>query len=193
MLDRFGTKSKIQKISLADQVRVVIMARDISKRKQYETELARSRDFLHKTINAVPEPLSVKDSDLNIVLVNDAFCETHDVRRERVIGKSAQEALPRSCSPEVSANEQKAFDSGEQQASFEAFVDTHYEQFILSTYRSTFKDQSNDQSYVVSVSRDVTAEMKRENRLQLISERVRKRSRRRRDPESGRDDLRSQP
>ena len=109
---------KLQKILLADQERIVVMARDISKRKQYEIELARSRDFLNKTINAVPEPLSVKDSDLNIVLVNDAFCKTHDVRRERVIGKSAQEALPRSYSPEVAASEQKVLASGEQQASF---------------------------------------------------------------------------
>ena len=160
---------KLQKILLADQERIVVMARDISKRKQYEIELARSRDFLNKTINAVPEPLSVKDSNLKIVLVNDAFCKTHDVHRERVIGKSAQEALPRSHSPEVTASEQKVFASGEQQASFEAFVDINHEQFILSTYRSTFQDQSSEQSYVVAVSRDVTAEMKRENRLQLLA------------------------
>jgi len=160
---------KLQKILLADKERSVVIARDISKRKRFAIELAHSRDFLNKTINAVPEPLSVKDSDLKIVLVNDAFCETHDVRRERVIGKSAQEALPRSCSPEVFANERKVLDSSEQQASFEAFVDINHEQFILSTYRSTFQDQSSGQSYVVAVSRDVTAEMKRENRLQLLA------------------------
>ena len=160
---------KLQRIVLSGQKRIVVMARDISKRKQYEIELARSRDFLTKTINAVPEPLSVKDSELNIVLVNDAFCLTHDVRRERVVGKSALEALPRSYSPEVAASEKKVLDSGEQQANFEAFVDVNHEQFILSTYRSTFQDQSSDQSFVVAVSRDVTAEMKRENRLQLLA------------------------
>ena len=160
---------KLQKILRSDQQRIVVMARDISKRKQYEIELARSRDFLTKTINAVPEPLSVKDSDLNIVLVNDAFCKTHDVCRDRVIGKRSEEALPRSHSPEVTASEQKVLATSEQQASFEAFVDINHEQFILSTYRSTFQDQSSDQSYVVAVSRDVTAEMKRENRLQLLA------------------------
>ena len=160
---------RLKRFKLTGQERIVLMVRDISKRKQYELELAHSRDFLNKTINAVPEPLSVKDSDLNIVLVNDAFCETHDVRRERVIGKSAQEGLPRSCSPESVANEQQVLASGERQAAFEAFVDINHEQFILSTYRSTFQDQSSDQSYVVAVSRDVTAEMKRENRLQLLA------------------------
>ena len=69
---------KLKRFLLADQERTIVMARDISQRKRYEMELAQSRDFLNKTINAVPEPLSVKDSDLNVVLVNDAFCETHN-------------------------------------------------------------------------------------------------------------------
>ena len=154
---------------LADQERTIVMARDISQRKRYEIELAQSRDFLTKTINAVPEPLSVKDSDLNVVLVNDAFCETHNVLRDQVIGKTAETAMPQSCTPETSAHEQQVFQTGERHAAFEAFIDVNNEQFILSTYRSTFQDQTNDQTYVVAVSRDVTAEMKRENRLQLLA------------------------
>ena len=60
---------KLKRFMLADQERTIVMARDISQRKRYEMELAHSRDLLNKTINAVPEPLSVKDSDLNVVLV----------------------------------------------------------------------------------------------------------------------------
>jgi diguanylate cyclase (GGDEF)-like protein/PAS domain S-box-containing protein len=160
---------RLKRFQLENQERIVVMARDISRRKQYELELARSRDFLNNTINAVPEPLSVKSSSFEIVLVNDAFCETHDVLRERVIGKTAEEALPRSHSPEVKLHEKQVLESGEKQAAFEAFVDVNHEQFILSTYRSTFRDQASDESYVVAVSRDVTAEMKRENRLQLLA------------------------
>ncbi len=160
---------RIQQLLQANQERTIVMARDISQRKRYESKLAQSRDFLNKTINAVPEPLSVKDSDLNIVLVNDAFCETHNVLRDYVTGKTAEYAMPQSCSPEMTAREEQVFQTGERHAGFEAFVDLNNEQFILSTYRSTFKDQTNDQSYVVAVSRDVTAEMKRENRLQLLA------------------------
>jgi len=160
---------KLKRFLLANRERTIVMARDISQRKRYEIELAQSRDFLNKTINAVPEPLSVKDSDLNVVLVNDAFCETHNVLREQVIGNTAETAMPQSYSPETTAHEQQVFQTGERHAGFEAFVDVNNEQFILSTYRSTFQDQTNNQSYVVAVSRDVTAEMKRENRLQLLA------------------------
>lgn len=160
---------RLKRFELEGAEHVIVMARDISKRKQYELELARSRDFLSNTINAVPEPLSVKTSDLEIVFVNDAYCQTHDVTREQVIGKTAEEAVPRSKSTEVTRHEQHVLDSGERQAAFEAFIDTHHEQFILSTYRSTFRDQATDETYVVAVSRDVTAEMKRENRLQLLA------------------------
>ena len=160
---------KLKRFLLADQERSIVMARDISQRKRYEIELAQSRDFLNKTINAVPEPLSVKDSDLNVVLVNDAFCETHNVFRDQVIGKTAESAMPQSYSPEASAHEQQVLQTGERHAGFEAFIDVNNEQFILSTYRSSFQEQTNNQSYVVAVSRDVTAEMKRENRLQLLA------------------------
>lgn len=160
---------KLKQFELADQERTVLMARDISQRKRYASELAHSRDFLNKTINAVPEPLSVKDSNLNIVLANDAFCETHNVNRERLIGKGAEDTIPHSYGPEATVNELKALETGERQAGFEAFVDVNNDQFILSTYRSTFQDQESNQSYVVAVSRDVTAEMKRENRLLLLA------------------------
>lgn len=160
---------RLKRFELEGSEHVIVMARDISTRKQYELELARSRDFLSNTINAVPEPLSVKSSNLEIVFVNDAFCQTHDVVRDEVIGKTAEEAVPRSKSPEVTLHEQYVLDSGERQAAFEAFVDGNHEQFILSTYRSTFRDQASDEPYVVAVSRDVTAEMKRENRLQLLA------------------------
>lgn len=165
----FWYEVQLQTFRSGEFDRVLVLARDISKRKQYELELASNRDFLNNTLNAVPEALSVKSSDLEIVLVNDAFCKTHDVDRDKVIGKLAYDALPRSYSSEVAMHEQHVLESGEQQAAFEAFVDANNEQFILSTYRSSFEDQSTGNPYVVAVSRDVTAEMKRENRLQLLA------------------------
>ena len=152
-----------------DQQRWLVLVRDISRRKQYELELANSRDFLNHTLNAVPEALSVKSSDLEVVLVNDAFCNTHDVTRDQIIGKTCRDALPRAHSPEVDQHERHVLQSGEQQAAFEAFMNTNNEQFILSTYRSAFRDNKSGNPYIVAVSRDVTTEMKRENRLQLLA------------------------
>lgn len=160
---------QLKKFQSDDDERMIILARDISQRKQYELEVASSRDFLKHTLNAVPEALSVKSSDLEIVLVNDAFCKTHDVKREDVIGKPAKSALPRSYSAEVAQHEQHVLETGEQQAAFEAFIDSNHDQFILSTYRSAFHDHTTGNPYVVAVSRDVTTEMKRENRLQLLA------------------------
>ena len=160
---------QIRQFRNGDYQRNLMMVRDISRRKRYELELERSRDFLRNTINAVPEPLSVKSSDLEIVLVNDAFCETHDVDRQNVIGKPAKQALPRSYSAEVAQHEHHVLATGERQAAFESFVDSDHQQFILSTYRSSFSDEVTGNPYVVAVSRDVTAEMKRENRLQLLA------------------------
>jgi diguanylate cyclase (GGDEF)-like protein/PAS domain S-box-containing protein len=167
--DSIWYELRLKEFEQDEQHRTLVLAHDISERKKYEIELSKSRDFLNHTLNAVPEPLSVKSANLEIVLVNDAFCETHDVQREQVLGKTAQDSLPRSYSAEVTQQEQQVLESGEKQAAFEAFIDVNHEQFILSTYRSAFKEQSSGEEFVVAVSRDVTAEMKRENRLQLLA------------------------
>lgn len=160
---------RLRKFLSGTEPRMLLLVRDISRRKHYELELASSRDFLNHTLNAVPEALSVKSSDLEVVLVNDAFCETHEVRREDIIGRTCEQALPRAHSTEVDLHERHVLETKERQAAFEAFVDINNEQFILSTYRSAFLDHQSGKPYVVAVSRDVTTEMKRENRLQLLA------------------------
>lgn len=158
-----------RKFKSGDEDQILVIARDISKRKSYELELGRNHDFLHNTINAIPEPLAVKSADLEIVLVNDSFCETHGIQRHDVVGKPIQDALPAAYSPEAADGERQVISTGRQQATMESFFNTDGEQFILSTYRSAFRDQISGEPYVVSSSRDVTSEMKRENRLRLLA------------------------
>lgn len=165
----FWCQLTIRKFQVDGTDQLLVVARDISKRKAFESELGRNHDFLHHTINAIPEPLAVKSSDLEIVLVNDSFCETHGIRREDVIGKPVQQALPNVYSPESADGERQIISTGRQHAAIEAFFNPDGEQFILSTYRSAFRDQISGEPYVVSSSRDVTSEMKRENRLRLLA------------------------
>ncbi|MFK7768293.1 MAG: EAL domain-containing protein [Mariniblastus sp.] len=165
----FWCELTLRKSVVDGRDQVFVTARDISRRKEYEFALARNRDFLHNTINAVPEPLSVKSANLDIVLVNDSFCETHNVRREDVVGKSAELVLPGTRSPQMVQRELDVLETGKKQAALESFLDDDQQQVILSTYRCAFLDQASGEPYMVASSRDVTTEMKRENRLRLLA------------------------
>lgn len=159
----------IRRIELKGAEHLVVEIRDISDRKNREIELKRNCDFLLNTINAVPEPLSVKSSDLNVVLVNDSFCETHNLRRDEVVGKSTTQLIQSSTSNENAHFERDVLATGNKQATLNEFVDSETDPFILSTYLSSFHDQASGRPYLVSSSRDVTTEMKRENRLRLLA------------------------
>ena len=58
------------------------------------SRLASSQRFLETLINAVPNPVLVKDSEHRFVLVNAAFCRLMQRSREELIGKTNVELQP---------------------------------------------------------------------------------------------------
>jgi diguanylate cyclase (GGDEF)-like protein/PAS domain S-box-containing protein len=62
------------------------VARDVSRLKLAEAEIAESGKFLDALIGAVPTPVTVKDTDHRFIHVNDAFCQLAGRRREELIG-----------------------------------------------------------------------------------------------------------
>ncbi len=57
--------------------------------------------FLEAIINAIPSPLFVKDEQHRWILMNDAFCASHGVQREAILGKSDHSFFP----PAISVDE----------------------------------------------------------------------------------------
>ncbi len=66
---------------------------DITEAKRAAQEIERSRHFLEDLINAVPNPLFVKDRRHRWVIVNDAFCRFHGRTREQLLGRTDADLL----------------------------------------------------------------------------------------------------
>ena len=69
-------------------------ASDITEIKQAEITLKANEDFLNRVINAVADPIFVKDEQHRWTMVNDAFCQLMGAERHTLIGKSEQDFLP---------------------------------------------------------------------------------------------------
>lgn len=67
---------------------------DITERKEAELELARSRGFLDAIIDAIPQPLFVKDDRHRWVLLNSAFCDLLGRDRKALLGNSDPSFYP---------------------------------------------------------------------------------------------------
>lgn len=67
---------------------VLSMVRDVTARKEIERQLRDAAEFMSSVINAVPDPLFVKDEEHRFIQVNNAFCQFMDRSAEELLGKS---------------------------------------------------------------------------------------------------------
>ncbi|MCA8989762.1 MAG: PAS domain S-box protein, partial [Planctomycetaceae bacterium] len=164
----FWAEVTMSAFSMSDEGHVLVVVRDVTARKQFETELRRQRDFLDNIINAVPDQLSVLSADSRLVLANNAFCKALGVNPEDIIGQNASKLLPHELlsslhhyDPECSL-----FDPGRDLVHQTTNADgTHA---VLSVKQSRFGDESGDQ-YLVATARDITRDRAREDRLRLLA------------------------
>ncbi len=61
---------------------------DITERKAMERQLRDSAEFMNSVINAVPDPLFVKDEQHRFIRVNNAFCQFMHRSADELLGKS---------------------------------------------------------------------------------------------------------
>lgn len=132
----------------------LLIGRDISARKEFENELRRRRDFLHNTIDAIPDLLCVKSSSFEPVLVNHSFRESW---------LNTDQTTP--ASPEEIQLIERGGDSEEQQT----LTDRSGRKRTFETRRSVFSDPVTCERFLISASRDITDQKVIEDRNRLLA------------------------
>lgn len=62
--------------------------RESKEKEKVQHEIERTKNFLQQVINALPDPIFVKDQDHRFVILNDAVCEFNGWNRDEVLGKT---------------------------------------------------------------------------------------------------------
>ncbi|MGL1886018.1 MAG: PAS domain S-box protein [Reichenbachiella sp.] len=153
---------------------VIIVARDITERKQAEEKLRASEEakeinekYYENIINSMGDPVFVKDAQSKLLLVNDAFCETFDRPRDEIIGKTLAKDVP--------ANEWEQFLKIDKQVLLDGKDNINEEPLTLkggktrtvSTRKTRYTD-NNGKKFLVGVIRDFTAIKKQKTELQHL-------------------------
>ena len=86
---------------------------DITARRQAELALEMQRSYLHNVLDGLPRPAYVKDDELRFVLVNQAFCELHDVTPEEIVGKRVFDLFEDEKAAELEAVDREVLEAGE--------------------------------------------------------------------------------
>lgn len=111
--------------------------------------------FLNQTLNAMGDPVFVKDAESRLLLVNDAFCEIFHLARQDVIGKTLAEHVPPEERESFLAIDRQVIADGVENINEESLTVEGHSPHIISTRKSRFID-GDGKRYLVGIIRDIT-------------------------------------
>src|SRR5690242_1743009 len=111
--------------------------------------------FLESILEALPNPVFVKDEQHRWVLLNDACCRFIGHGREELIGKSDYEFFPRSEADEFWRKDDLVFATGAVNENEEHFTDAAGHHHVIVT-RKTLHTGVDGRRFLVGVITDIT-------------------------------------
>lgn len=140
------------------------VSRDISERRRMEDELRRSQEFLRMILDAIPDPVFVKDAAHRFVMVNQAHCAMVGQPHDRIIGGRDEDLVPRDEAEIFVERDNMVLESGRENLFEEKMTDRFGQTHILVTRKGLFIDAAGAR-FIVGVIRDVTEDKTQEKRL----------------------------
>ncbi|MBD1890953.1 CHASE2 domain-containing protein [Coleofasciculus sp. FACHB-SPT9] len=134
-----------------------------------EEELKRSKEFLQKVINTIPDPIFVKDKEHRWIILNQAYCKFIGYPLETLLKKSAYEFFPKHEAEVFWQNNEQVLQGGEEQENEEEFTDIFGTTHLIATKRSLHKDAAGN-IFLVGVIRDITERKRIEEELKRTAE-----------------------
>ncbi|MBI9077882.1 MAG: PAS domain S-box protein, partial [Desulfatibacillum sp.] len=131
------------------------VGRDVTDRKHAREALLESRNFLDEIINAVADPIFVKDRQHRWVLINHALCNFVGHSREELLGKSDYDFFPKDQADVFWDKDEVVFISGEENINEEEITNAAGEIRHIVTKKVRYAD-AREQQFIVGVIRDIT-------------------------------------
>ncbi len=134
------------------------------KQNHLEEGLGRSKAYLDGVINAILDPVFVKDEQHRWVLLNEAFCRFLGYPRDQLIGKSDTDFFSESEAKVFWEKDDHVFESGEDNVNDEEFTDALGVTHSINTRKSLFVG-ARGEKYIVGCIRDLTESRQMESEL----------------------------
>ncbi len=137
---------------------------EILDRTAIEQQLKASEQFLNNILNAIPDPIYVKDEQHQWLILNDAFCQYIGHSRSELIGKSYGDFLPKEQADTLREKDALVFLANTSSAIQETITDPAGNTRFVSAKKSTFVDACGSKVLVCAM-RDITKRVQMEEQL----------------------------
>jgi PAS domain S-box-containing protein len=131
-----------------------------------------AREFLERLLNAVADPIFVKDREHRLLLVNDAYCALVGRPREQVLGVPNRDYLPVEQVDVFERRDALVFETGKEDVNEELITDAKGVTHVLVTKKTLGRD-ADGRPVIVGVVRDVTEMVKAVEDLKRSDEQLR--------------------
>jgi PAS domain S-box-containing protein len=136
------------------------------------SELEASKKFLNYTIDALADPIFVKDEQHRWILLNNAFCKLIGKQREELLGNSDYDFFPKQEAEFFWQNDEQVFRTGKENETEEIFTDASGAKHILSTKKTVFEN-TDGSKILVGIIRDITQDRRQQLAQQESEARLR--------------------
>lgn len=127
-------------------------------------EFKRSKEFLQNIINAIPDPVFVKDKKHQWIVLNEAFCEFLGYPLYELLEKTDYDFFSSDEADTFWYQDELVFSIGKPAENEERFTDAKGITHLIATKRSLHKDSAGN-LFLVGVIRDITQRKKLEEQL----------------------------
>jgi len=127
-------------------------------------ELKRSKEFLQNLIDAIPDPIFVKDKQHRWIVLNQAYCKFIGHPLENLLEKTDFDFFPQQEASNFWHQDELVFQSGKATENEEEFTNSQGITHHIATKRSLHKDPAGN-IFLVGVIRDITERKQLEEHL----------------------------
>jgi PAS domain S-box-containing protein len=152
------------KDELGTVVRVIQIFRNITAKTRAQEDLRRSKEFLDNIIDALDDPVFVKDEQHRWVILNHRACELMGRPRQELIGKTDHDLFPKEQADVFWEKDALVLATGETNINEEE-ITWHGVLHTISTKKSLLIDSVTGRKFIVGTIRDITESKRAEGRL----------------------------
>jgi PAS domain S-box-containing protein len=150
------------------------MARRLARAERRLARAEIERDFLEGILDAIADPIFVKDRDHRLVWVNEAECRLAGKERQALVGKTDYDFFPKDQVDVFWRQDDVVFETGHENVNEEGITSAEGAVRAIVTKKSLWVDRSGTQ-HIVGVIRDISDRKRAEEEVRRLNSKLEQR------------------